>query len=97
MYIIRNLVWNQGAFHPRGLPKGDATIALACCMLPPVNKAAMVCILPADCQKCKKSLCSLLICVSAISLVKWLSPGRRDVSQLHRVLALPFSKPDPFL
>lgn len=89
MYILRNLMWNQGAFHLRGLPKGDATVVLVCCMLLPVIKAAIVCILPADCQTCKNGLCSLLICASAISLAKWLSPGRRDVSQLHRVFSLP--------
>lgn len=70
VYIFRNLMWNQETFHLRGLPKGDATIALACCMLLPVIKAAIVCILSADYQACRKNLCSLLICASAISLGK---------------------------
>lgn len=76
VYILRTLMWNQGAFHLGGLPKGDATIALVCCMLLPVIKAAIVCILPADCQTCKKHLYSLLICASAIPLWQVVEPWK---------------------
>lgn len=60
VYIFRDLMWIQETFHLRGLPKGDATIALACCMLLPVSKAAIVCILPADYQACKRTFAHCL-------------------------------------